>query len=309
MRQTISSPFFNSKSKLSPTMMRSLLVRGGGIQVDDALRRFGWTSPEPVATTVMTCDPDSGSIRGVRYETRGATPEIKFKAEELWTTAEKGVQVTLKFNDLSTLNWLSQGPTRNQTTWLDMEDLDVTFTKSDGSPIISSEEKEEAHLGKMAIRFTILPVQTIRVVMYWGIIPISKEELIEKVEEVGLELTSPFIPTVAMKLGFSRGKPQNGLPIALLPAEQKEDKVGLGHLPLVEVIGTTSPKLPSHDDLEEQLAMFLRGTNPTNNVAPSRIQALLEADSFPTTATGNISYEWPEYKGPVSTQRSTPAPG
>ena len=144
MRQTISSPFFNSKSKLSPTMMRSLLVRGGGVQVDDALRRFGWTSPEPVVTTVMTSDPDSGTIRGVRYETRGATPEIKFKAEELWPTAEKGVQVTLKFDDLSTLNWLSQGPTRNQTTWLDMEDLDVTMNKLDGSPIVSTEDKEEA---------------------------------------------------------------------------------------------------------------------------------------------------------------------
>ena len=75
MRQTILSPFFNSKNKLSPTIIRSLLVQGGGIQVDDALRRFGWTSPEPVVTTVMTSDPDSGTIRGVRYKTRGAIPE------------------------------------------------------------------------------------------------------------------------------------------------------------------------------------------------------------------------------------------
>ena len=104
MRQTISSPFFNSKSKLSPTMMRSLLVRGGGVQVDDALRRFGWTSPEPVVTTVMTADPNSGAIRGVRYKTRGATPEIMFKAEEQWGDSEMGFQVALKFDNLSTLN-------------------------------------------------------------------------------------------------------------------------------------------------------------------------------------------------------------
>ena len=165
MKQTISSPFFKSRNKLSPIMMRSLLVRGGGIQVDDALRRYGWTSPEPVVTTVMTSDPDSGAIRGVRFETRGATPEIKFKAEELWTEAQKGVQVALKFDDLSTLNWLSQGPNRNQTTWLDMSDLDVTFTKSDGIAIVSTEEKEEAHLRSMAVRFTVLPVQTDKVVM------------------------------------------------------------------------------------------------------------------------------------------------
>ena len=89
--------------------------------------------------------------------------------------------------------------------------------------------------------------------------------------------------------------------------------MGLGHPPLMEVIGSASPKLPSHEDIEEQLASFLRGTNPTNNVAPSRIQAMLEtADSFPSSATGNIAYEWPEYQGPVTTHQtpqSTPATG
>ena len=40
-------------------------------------------------------------------------------------------------------------------------------------------------------------------------------------EEAGLELSSHLIPTIAMKLGYARGKPQNGLPVALLPTEQK----------------------------------------------------------------------------------------
>ena len=37
--------------------------------------------------------------------------------------------------------------------------------------------------------------------LYGGIVPYSQEELEEKVTEMGAELSSPLIPTLALKLG------------------------------------------------------------------------------------------------------------
>ena len=55
-RQIIASPLFSSKGKLSPTLMRSLMVRGGGLMLNDCLQRFGWLETDPVLTTVVTTD-------------------------------------------------------------------------------------------------------------------------------------------------------------------------------------------------------------------------------------------------------------
>ena len=42
--QTISSPFFANMGKLSPMMLEGLMIRGGGIHIDDALGvRLGYT--------------------------------------------------------------------------------------------------------------------------------------------------------------------------------------------------------------------------------------------------------------------------
>ena len=69
----------------------------------------------PVITTVFTTDIESGMIRGVRYETRGQGPVLKFPASELWQT-EENVTVTLKLPDLSILTWQTEGEYKNQTT-------------------------------------------------------------------------------------------------------------------------------------------------------------------------------------------------
>ena len=83
VRQTIASPMFTNRAALSPLMMGRLLVRGGGIQVDDALKRHGWDGKTPVATTVATLETGTGVIRGLRYETRGSLDPVKFQAKDL----------------------------------------------------------------------------------------------------------------------------------------------------------------------------------------------------------------------------------
>ena len=52
-----------------------------------------------------------------------------------------------------------------------------------------------------------------------------------------------------MKLWLSKGKIQNGFPLDLLPVEQESDRVGLGHLPLLECIGSSTAVLPKHEDV------------------------------------------------------------
>ena len=81
--------------------MKKLMVRGGGIQVNDTLERMGWNGNTGVVTTVMNVDDSSGVVRGVRFETRGIGPEVKFKARDLWSNIDCDVSVTIKLNDLS----------------------------------------------------------------------------------------------------------------------------------------------------------------------------------------------------------------
>ena len=222
-KQLIASPFFSSRSRISTVLVRNLLVRGRGLQVNDALRRHGWDGTSAAATPVMTVDSESGMVTGARFETRGAGPTIKFKARELWGVSVEDAVVTIKFPDLSKLEWKGDGPTRNQTEWLDSDDVEVTYVGADGGNLSVA---EEATIGKFAVRFTILPLKVDRMAIYGGIVPFSKETLKEKVEEGDLTLDSPLVPTIALKLCYSRGRLVNGFPVVFFPSESVCDKAG-----------------------------------------------------------------------------------
>ena len=109
-----------------------------------------------------------------------------------------------------------------------------------------------------------------------------------------------MIPTVALKLFKKAGKVTNGHPLVLLPAERPEDGLGLGHLPLLEVVGAQRPVFPGHDDIEEELTLFLRATIGTNNTSLPRLEGLFASpEVFPKFASGTIPRDWPEYRGPL----------
>ena len=59
-RTLIVSPLFSSKGRLSPSLMRNLMVRGGGLMVNDCMQRFPWSMEDPVLTTIATIDSDLG---------------------------------------------------------------------------------------------------------------------------------------------------------------------------------------------------------------------------------------------------------
>ena len=297
-KQAIASPLFSARGKLSPIMMRSLMIRGGGIHIDDSLRRYSWNGTEGVATTVMTVNCDSGKVSGVRFETRGRGPELSFKAKDLWVSGSSDVTVSLKFGDLSNIKWKNHGLERNQSEWIDSSELEVSFESQSGEVV------DPGEMPGFAIRLTMHPVQVDRILLYGGIVPLSKEELQEKVEEEGTTLDSPFIPTMALKLWAVNRKLLNGFPLALMPTESEGDGVGLGHLPLLEAIGSTNPTLPSHDDIGEQLCLFLRSLGLTNNVNQARLYTMLSPGNFPSSVTGSLAYQWPEFRGPLEAPTS-----
>ena len=292
-RQAIVSPLFGSKGKLSVNLMRSLMVRGGGLLVNDCLQRFGWSGRDPVITTIFTTDIESGMIRGVRYETRGQGPELKFPASELWQT-EENVTVTLKLPDLSILTWQTEGEYRNQTTWLDSTELEVEASHHERGSL-TDRELEELDIG-FCVRFTVIPMKVDKAMLYGGIVPISKDDLRTRLEDMGADLSSPNIPTIALKLGFSKGVHTNGLLLTLMPTEDPQDKVGLGHVPLLESIGSMAPTFPDTEEVAKQLSQVLRNNHPTNNVNVSRLRGILQADSLPSATPGQVRFEWPQYQ-------------
>ena len=299
-RQTIVSSLLAKRKKLSQANMRNLMVRGGGIQIDDTLSRHGWQAPEPVLSTVITSHPDSGAIIGARYETRGSLSNvIKFKAEELWEGALKGASVCITFDDLSVVEWNTTGSIRNQSKWLDGSELKVSITKDDGTDIVTQDDREESNIGGLCVRFTVHIFSIDKAILNAGISPQSKQELEVKLRGLDKEMSSPFIPTIALKLAVVKAKPQNGLVIKFGPSEEPGDKFGLGHLPLLEVIGAGQPTLPDHDLVEEEMIELLRGLAATNNVVATRLPTLFSEATFPTSTSGSIAMEWPAYRGPV----------
>ena len=138
--QTIVSDIFKKQTKMGVQKMSQLLVRGGGIQINDALNRLGWSNDEPVLTTVLSCEIDSGVVRACRFETRGDLGTILFGAKELWPNAQHSVSVSINLGDLSVITWPMAGDNRNQSAWIDDEDLEVTYKQQDGTVLESAND-------------------------------------------------------------------------------------------------------------------------------------------------------------------------
>ena len=134
-----------------------------------------------------------------------------------------------------------------------------------------------------------------KAMLYGGIVPLSRDQLQQKVEEMGAQLTSASIPTVALKLGYQNGQFQNGLLMGLSPTEDPQDKVGMGHYPILEIIGSSAPVFPNPEDVAKQLAVIMRMNHPTNNVNLSRLRGILASETLPSATTGNLRFDWPAY--------------
>ena len=299
VRMVIASELFKQRGPLNKATLNSLHVRGGGVQVDDALGRWGWNGTAPVVTSVITIDHATAVVRGTRFETRGGLEHpVKIKASELWPGATEGVEIHLRFSNLGIIDWVTQGDFRNVSHWLEDKDVDHDIIKDNTA--IPDDEKEENGIFGFALRFTILPADAEKSLLYASILPYSKAELGEKLQEVNKTLDSPVIPTLALKLFKSGAKTTNAHAIALLPKERPGDRFGLGHLPLLEVVGDGRPNFPHHDEVEKELASFLRATVGTNNTSLPRLEGLFASpEVFPKFASGTIPRDWPDYRGPL----------
>ena len=164
----------------------------------------------------------------------------------------------LKVPDLSRLEWNAEGDYRNQSCWVDDDVLDVTYSKPSGERLVNQGELEAIGIRGFTARFTLVPIAVDKLALYGGIIPMRKEELLGKLEEAEVDLRSPKIPTIALKLRVVNGRALNAYPVSLLPTEKEADGFGFGHLPLLEAVGSEEPRLPESNDVDEQLCLFLR---------------------------------------------------
>ena len=203
--------------------------------------------------------------------------------------------------DLATLAWISTGEgARNQSAWVDSSQSKVTF-KRGGTELTTDFELAEAGIGKFSTRFSLLPGAVDKMFLYGGIVPHSKADLDEMVKEAGSTLLSPNCPTVALKLLSIQGKTWVGRPIELGPKELSSDKVGFGHLPLIECIASGEITWPDSNELERQLTAFLRCGAPTYNVSLSRLAELYaKEETFTALRVTNSGFSWPAYRGPLT---------
>ena len=192
------------------------------------------------------------------------------------------------------MKWKNEGAERNQSYWLDAGELEVGYVK-DGRRI-EDEDLEALGVGGLAVRLTMHPVGVDKMCLYGGIIPMSKSELRDMLGSDDPHMDSPYIPTMCLKLMWSKGKALNAFPLSFLPVEKETDKVGLGHLPLLELVGRVEPIFPKHDDIEEQLCAFLGNLAATNNMKLQRLSLMLSPGCLPNTVTGCITFQWPEYR-------------
>ena len=97
----IEDQVFQVRGKISGDTLAQLHIRGAGTNVKDALRRNGWNSESLVAVPVITTDPDTGKVRGSRWEIRGLLADYNIKASSVWGEAQKNVslQCNLKADD------------------------------------------------------------------------------------------------------------------------------------------------------------------------------------------------------------------
>ena len=161
-------------------------------------------------------------------------------------------------------------------------------------------------IGGFCVRFTLLPVKVDTVFLYGGVVPFSKTDLETKMSELDVGLDSPMVPTLTMKLGLVNGRYQNALPLSLVPQEQDDDNLGLGHLPLLEAVGSGNPIFPDHDMIAGEMSSLLRATNPTNNVNPGRMRSIFEgSEALAKVPTGKVVYEWPEMETSTGRARSS----
>ena len=193
----------------------------------------------------------------------------------------------------------SRFETRGGIDPVDDDELEITFKKRDGSILATEADREAAQVGNLCVRFTVLPGAVDTFYLYAGIVPFARDELQAKLQEKGLDLSSPLCSTIPLRLFNSRGKWANARPVKLLLQEQGRDGFCFGHLPLLELIGPGQRVFPDHDAIEQEMVALLRAVALTNNVASARLAALYTTEGFPSVPTGKISFEWPECRGPA----------
>ena len=94
----IESRVFDHRGPIPRELLPKLFVKAGATQIDDKLKKLGWSGREPVVVPVVSTEPGSGKILGSHFEVRGLISTRTVKANSIWPQADKDISVTWNFS-------------------------------------------------------------------------------------------------------------------------------------------------------------------------------------------------------------------
>ena len=148
-------------------------------------------------------------------------------------------------------------------------------------------------------------------------VPLNLQDLRDKARDWGLPVNSSQIPGVPVYKFYARdarGTSRNFRPLQVAWGirEDKEDRWGIGILPLVEILGgIDSSKFPSRNALEKEMVKMLRSfVAQAQYETATNLGEALQSQDKPECPAAKVVSSWPKFKEWTETRQSpsTPAP-
>ena len=91
----IKDKIFEKRGPWVESSMRNLLIRGDATHISDCLARQGWNGNDLVVCPVLSLEPTTGKIKGSRWAVRGDVASYRIKAQSIWSSAKKDVEIQI----------------------------------------------------------------------------------------------------------------------------------------------------------------------------------------------------------------------
>ena len=248
-RKKVVIPLLDVKGTLSKEKGEKLRADGEE-EIDKVLGEKGWKKEEgPCVSLVAKCK--EGKVEGMKFRTVGGETKVFFEMEKIWEM-EKKVRAVVRM-DLDTLEFPGEGKTpRNLSEWTSHTDLEVEYFRGGDEDceftqdeMLTPEEEEEVGIGEkhFVMRAILIPGDSFKAALFFTVVPVAKKRLQDVLDTWGISAKAEDegVPGVICRRmeglpGQENAKDEFSHIVKILPQEEKEDKIGLGILPILECV-------------------------------------------------------------------------
>ena len=248
-RKKVVIPLLDVKGTL-PKEKGEKLRADGEEEIDKVLGEKGWKKEEgPCVSLVAKCK--EGKVEGMKFRTVGGETKVFFEMEKIWEM-EKKVRAVVRM-DLDTLEFPGEGKTpRNLSEWTSHTDLEVEYFRGGDEDceftqdeMLTPEEEEEVGIGEkhFVMRAILIPGDSFKAALFFTVVPVAKKRLQDVLDTWGISAKAEDegVPGVICRRmeglpGQENAKDEFSHIVKILPQEEKEDKIGLGILPILECV-------------------------------------------------------------------------